>query len=68
MVPFFLGFLVLPWGWGFAAFAGGISTGISSSLAGGEERADSVSDMFALVGCVEEGRSCRVKSTVARQT
>lgn len=54
MVPFFLPFLFLAWGTAFADFAGAISTGISSSVAGGEERADSVSeeDMVIAVAVV----------------
>lgn len=37
----------------FVAFAGGASTGISSSVAGGVERSESEADMLGDCGCVE---------------
>ena len=47
MVPFFFFFFC---GDGVATFVGTASTGISSSVEGGEEREESESTMFAVVG------------------
>lgn len=45
-------FFLFFWGFALVALTGGRSTGISSSVAGGVEREDSESDMFAVVGVV----------------
>ena len=56
IVPFFF-FLVFFWDGALVAFAGAGSTGISSSVAGGVDRAESESDMFAVVAGVEVERA-----------
>jgi hypothetical protein len=59
MVPFvFFFFFFFFWAKGLVAFVGATSTGISSSVAGGVDRTESESDMFAVVVVVEVERRC----------
>jgi len=50
MVPFFFFFFFFFWGDGCSNMTGALWVGISSSVAGGEERDESESTMFAVSG------------------